>query len=131
MILTCQQCSTQFYLARQSLAPDGRMLKCSKCKAIWFQDYVESPKVTFDELDIKSLDKKKNKIFLPAVIEKKHPILLETMLIPIKIEVKFVEIPSKWKKRIEGKSNNSFFKNFYYISAGLRIFFLKKKNLVK
>ena len=63
--------------------------------------------------------------------EKKHPILLETMLIPIKLEVKFVEIPSKWKKRIEGKSNNSFFKNFYYISAGLRIFFLKKKNLVK
>ena len=63
--------------------------------------------------------------------EKKHPILLETMLIPIKLGVKFIEIPSKWKNRIEGKSNNPFFKNFYYISTGLRIFFLKKKNLVK
>lgn len=63
--------------------------------------------------------------------EKKHPILLETMLIPIKLGVKFIEIPSKWKNRIEGKSNNSFFINFYYISTGLRIFFLKKKNLVK
>ena len=63
--------------------------------------------------------------------EKKHPILLETMLIPIKLGVKFIEIPCKWKNRIEGKSNNPFFKNFYYISTGLRIFFLKKKNLVK
>ena len=33
--------------------------------------------------------------------EMKHPILLETLLIPIKLEVQFIEISSKWRSRKE------------------------------
>lgn len=63
--------------------------------------------------------------------EMKHPILLETLLIPIKLEVQFIEISSKWRSRKEGKSNNTFIKNFLYIYTGFRIFFLKREKLIK
>jgi hypothetical protein len=63
--------------------------------------------------------------------ESKHPILLETMLIPIKLDIKFIEIPSKWRSRREGNTNNTFLRNFLYIQAALRIFFSNKDNLVK
>lgn len=63
--------------------------------------------------------------------ENKHPILLETVLIPIKLGIKFIEIPSKWSSRLEGKTNNTFLRNFVYIFTGFRIFFSNKKKLVK
>jgi len=63
--------------------------------------------------------------------EKKHPILLETALIPIKLGVDFIEIPSKWIARKEGTTNNSFFMNFAYIYTGFRILFSNKKRLIK
>ena len=63
--------------------------------------------------------------------ENRHPILLETVLIPIKLGIDFVEIPSKWNSRKEGNTNNSFFRNFAYIFTGFRIFFLKKKKFFR
>ena len=61
--------------------------------------------------------------------EKRHPILLETILIPIKLRKNFVQIPSKWNSRKEGTTNNSFFRNFAYVLTGFRIFFSKKNRL--
>jgi predicted Zn finger-like uncharacterized protein len=72
MIITCDGCSTQFYLENQMLAPTGRKVQCSKCKSIWFQGYVTTPKIKFHT---KSLGANKDRIFLPAVIEKKNPML--------------------------------------------------------
>ncbi len=63
--------------------------------------------------------------------EIQHPILLETMLIPIKLGIQFIEISSNWKKREEGNTNNTFMRNFLYINTGFRIFFSNKDNLVK
>ncbi len=63
--------------------------------------------------------------------ESRHPILLETILIPIKLGTSFVEIPSKWNSRKEGNTNNSFFRNFAYVITGFRIFFSKKNKLYK
>ena len=63
--------------------------------------------------------------------ENKHPILLETALIPIKLRIKFIEIPSKWSSRLEGETNNTFLRNFAYILTGFRIFFSNKKKLLK
>ena len=63
--------------------------------------------------------------------ENKHPILLETALIPIKLGIKFIEIPSKWSSRLEGETNNTFLRNFAYILTGFRIFFSNKKKLLK
>ena len=63
--------------------------------------------------------------------ENKHPILLETALIPIKLGIKFIEIPSKWSSRLEGETNNTFLRNFAYILTGFRIFISDKKKLLK
>lgn len=63
--------------------------------------------------------------------ENKHPILLETALIPIKLGIKFIEIPSKWSSRLEGKTNNTFLRNFVYVLTGFRIFFSNRKELLK
>ena len=63
--------------------------------------------------------------------ETKHPILLETALIPIKLGIEFVEIPSKWRSRKEGNTNNNFFMNFVYILTAFRILFSSKKKLIK
>lgn len=60
------------------------------------------------------------------LIEKKHPIMLEAILIPIIEKKKIIEIPTTWKARIEGKSNNSFMENFYYFKTLLRLFFNSK-----
>ena len=63
--------------------------------------------------------------------ENGHSIFLETVLIPIRLGVKFIEIPSKWSSRLEGKTNNTFLKNFFYILTGFRIFFSSNKKLTK
>jgi len=83
MIITCPQCDTQYYLGRQELAPQGRQLKCSKCKVVWFQEYVTPPKVKFNKLDVKSLNFEKDRIFLPAVIKKKNPLLGVALVAPL------------------------------------------------
>jgi predicted Zn finger-like uncharacterized protein len=70
MIITCQSCRTQFYLTNQALAPSGKKVKCGSCKAVWFQEYVDAPKVKLSKL--KALDSKA--IFLPAVIKKKSSV---------------------------------------------------------
>ena len=63
--------------------------------------------------------------------EEMHPILFESILIPIKLKAKIIEIPVKWKTRIEGQSSNTFLRNFLYFKTGLRIFFSNKKHLSK
>jgi predicted Zn finger-like uncharacterized protein len=37
MILTCPQCATRYLLPAHTLAPEGRRVKCSSCKEVWFQ----------------------------------------------------------------------------------------------
>ena len=61
--------------------------------------------------------------------ELKHPILFESIIIPIKLGIKVVELKSNWKNRTEGKSHNPFINNFLYLITGFRIFFTKKENL--
>ena len=62
--------------------------------------------------------------------EKKHPFLLETILLPLKLNTDIIEIESKWKSRSEGESQNSFFANFMYFKTAFRIkFFVNKKSV--
>jgi predicted Zn finger-like uncharacterized protein len=37
MILTCPQCATRYLLPADSLAPEGRRVKCTNCAEVWFQ----------------------------------------------------------------------------------------------
>ena len=73
MIITCQNCNTQYYLSHQALSPDGKEVKCSKCKTVWYQNYVKPPAAAIHNFDAKSFNSKKSKIFLPAVIKKQIP----------------------------------------------------------
>ncbi|MBI4379401.1 MAG: glycosyltransferase family 2 protein [Nitrospinae bacterium] len=64
--------------------------------------------------------------------ELRHPFLLESILKPIKLKrYKITEIPTTWKARIEGTSQNTFWRNFIYFRTGFKIIFLKNKNLIK
>ena len=58
--------------------------------------------------------------------ELKHPFFLETILKPIKLKPNIIEIPSGWKARTEGESQNNFMANFLYIKTALRIKFFWK-----
>ncbi len=54
-----------------------------------------------------------------------HPFLFETILKPLRLGVPVSEIPGRWRARTEGKSHNTFMRNFEYIGVGLRIRFMK------
>lgn len=62
--------------------------------------------------------------------ELKHPFFLETALKPIRLGIKFVEIPAKWKARTEGISRNGFFDNFKYFRTAWKCRFMKKNNIL-
>lgn len=62
--------------------------------------------------------------------ELKHPFLLETILLPLKLNIDILEIESKWKSRNEGVSQNSFLTNFLYFRTAFRIKFLVNKESI-
>jgi glycosyltransferase involved in cell wall biosynthesis len=63
--------------------------------------------------------------------ETKHPFFLETALKPLRLGVKFTEVPAVWEARTEGESQNSFFRNFAYFKPELKIRFMKKSMILK
>ena len=62
--------------------------------------------------------------------ELKHPFFLETVLKPLRLGVKFIEIPAKWKARTEGESVNGFFANFKYFRTAWHNRFLKPDEIL-
>ena len=63
--------------------------------------------------------------------ELKHPFFLETALKPLRLDVKFIEVPTFWKARTEGKSVNSFFANFAYFKTAWHVRFMKKEDILQ
>ena len=63
--------------------------------------------------------------------ELKHPFFLETALKPLRLGVKFVEVPAHWKARTEGVSQNSFFANFKYFKTAWHNRFIKKSKILR
>ena len=63
--------------------------------------------------------------------ELQHPFLLECLIKPLRLGYKAVEIPSSWAARKEGESQNTFWRNFSYISLGLKVFFMSKDEIAK
>jgi glycosyltransferase involved in cell wall biosynthesis len=63
--------------------------------------------------------------------ETRHPFLLETMVKPLRLGIKVKEIPTAWKPRSEGDSQNTFFRNFQYFGIGCRVRFARRKELLK
>lgn len=63
--------------------------------------------------------------------ELKHPFFLETALKPLRLGVKFIEIPAHWRARSEGVSQNSFFENFKYFKTAWNNRFIPQKSIWK
>ena len=63
--------------------------------------------------------------------ELKHPLFLETALKPIRLGVKFIEVPGHWRARTEGESQNGFFDNFKYFRTAWENRFLTKKDIFR
>jgi hypothetical protein len=53
--------------------------------------------------------------------ELRHPLLFETVIKPLRLGVKVMEIPGTWRARTEGESQNTFARNFEYFRIGLRV----------
>lgn len=63
--------------------------------------------------------------------ELRHPFLFETLVKPLRLGAPVVEIPGKWQARTEGRSQNSFFRNFAYFRVGLRVRFSPLQKLLR
>ena len=63
--------------------------------------------------------------------ELKHPFLFETIIKPLRIGVKVIEIPGIWKARTEGVSQNTFLRNFEYFKIGIKVRFFSKSKILK
>ena len=63
--------------------------------------------------------------------ELKHPFFLETALKPLRLGVKFIEVPGHWAARTEGESQNGFFDNFKYFKTAFHIRVLKEEDILK
>lgn len=63
--------------------------------------------------------------------ELKHPFFLETTLKPIRLGVKFVEVPTIAVARTEGVSQNSFFANFKYFKTAWHVRFLPREKILR
>lgn len=63
--------------------------------------------------------------------ELRHPFLFETLVKPLRLGVPVTEIPSVWRARTEGESQNTFFRNFAYFKTGLRARFASRRSMLK
>jgi hypothetical protein len=63
--------------------------------------------------------------------EFKHPFLLESLLKPLRLGVKTIEIPAIWRPRKEGESQNTFLGNFPYLAVGVRIRLMSRASILK
>lgn len=63
--------------------------------------------------------------------ELKHPFFLETALKPIRLGVRFTEIPAHWAARTEGVSQNTFMANFNYFKTAWHNRFLTEEDILK
>ncbi len=63
--------------------------------------------------------------------ELRHPLLFETVVKPLRLGVKVIEIPGMWRSRTEGESQNTFARNFEYFRIGLRVRFATARQLLR
>ena len=63
--------------------------------------------------------------------ELRHPFLFETLVKPLRLGIKVKEIPTVWKARAEGQSQNTFMRNFEYFRVGIKTLFYSKEQILK
>ena len=63
--------------------------------------------------------------------ELRHPFNLETAVKPLRLGVPVREIPTVWRCRIEGESQNPFLRNLAYFRIGLKTRFASRKSILQ
>jgi glycosyltransferase involved in cell wall biosynthesis len=63
--------------------------------------------------------------------ELRHPFVLETIVKPLRLGVKAVEVPTSWTARVEGESVNPFMRNFEYFRPGFRVRFMSRDAILR
>ncbi|NDD66972.1 glycosyltransferase family 2 protein [bacterium] len=63
--------------------------------------------------------------------EWRHPFFLETIVKPLRLGVAVREVASQWVPRIEGVSQNPFFRNFLYFKVGILTRFSSPGQILK
>ncbi len=63
--------------------------------------------------------------------ELRHPFNLETVVKPLRLGVPVTEIPTVWRRRVEGQSQNPFFRNFAYFRIGLKTRLASKRSILE
>lgn len=63
--------------------------------------------------------------------ELRHTFLFETLIKPLKLGTDVIEVPSGWKVRSEGGSQNTFMRNFAYFNIGIRVLFYSVERILK
>lgn len=63
--------------------------------------------------------------------ELRHPFLFEALVKPLRLGVEVIEIPSLWKARTEGRSQNTFLGNFAYFRTGFKTRFSSRRSILK
>jgi glycosyltransferase involved in cell wall biosynthesis len=63
--------------------------------------------------------------------ELRHPFLFETLLKPLRLGVRVIEIPAFWRARTEGASQNTFARNFAYFPVGFRTLRYRPADILK
>lgn len=62
--------------------------------------------------------------------EMKHPFFLETALKPLRLGVRFREVPAHWKARTEGQSVNGFWANFKYFRTAWHVRWMDRRKIM-
>jgi glycosyltransferase involved in cell wall biosynthesis len=63
--------------------------------------------------------------------ELRHPFLFESLVKPLRLGVRVIEISSAWKARTEGESQNTFFRNFVYFRTGIKTRLRSRESLLR
>jgi len=63
--------------------------------------------------------------------ELRHPFLFETIVKPLKLGIEAKEIPTEWKARTEGATQNTFWRNFEYFRIGLKTLFYTREQILQ
>lgn len=63
--------------------------------------------------------------------EWKHPFFLELTLKPVRLGIRFIEIPTDWTARQEGESQNSLLQTFKYLRIAFKTRFESRNTILK
>ncbi len=63
--------------------------------------------------------------------ELRHAFLFETLVKPLRLGISVIEIPSVWRSRVEGESQNRVRDHLTYLRIGIKVRFRRRSALLK